>query len=177
MPRHFFRRLALKRDRFRGKWFLAPFDHLLHDHNLWGIRRRTIVPAFAIGIFVGFLPIPGHPLIAALIALAIGVNIPVAALTTFISNPLTMGPMYLLGHRLGLFLLGMEPQPFEFELSFQWLQEKLSNNWQPLVLGCLLLASVASLVGYVILDLLWRASIADYLARKRKRKQKGPTNV
>lgn len=176
MPRRFFRRFAVKRDRFRYQWFLVPFDHLLHDHNLWGIRRRTVVPAFAIGLFIGFLPFPGHPLIAALVALAVGVNIPVAALTTFVSNPLTMGPMYLLGHRLGLFLLGMEPQPFEFELSFQWLQDKFANNWQPLVLGCLLLASAASLIGYVTLDLLWRASIADYLARKRERKRSESVN-
>ena len=43
-------------------------------------------------------------------------------------------------------------------------------GWQPMVLGCVLLGSVAAFVGYVALDLLWRASIADYLARRRKRK-------
>jgi uncharacterized protein (DUF2062 family) len=171
MPRRFFRKFALKRDFFHGSWFMAPFRHLLHDHNLWGVRRRTVVPAFAIGLFVAFMPFPGHPLIAALVALAFRVNIPVAAVTTFVSNPLTMGPMYILGHQVGAAILGLEAQPFEFELSLQWLGQKFANNWQPLMLGCFVLASTAALLGYVGLDLLWRASIADYLARKRERKR------
>jgi len=167
MPRRFFRKLAVKRDFFRGQWYLAPFDHLLQDHNLWGIRRRTVVPAVAIGLFVGYMPFPGHPLMAALLALALRVNIPVAAVTTFVSNPLTMGPMYFLAHRLGRWLLGMQPEPFVFELSFDWLRESFANNWQPLMLGCLLLGSSLALAGYVALDLFWRMTLADYVTRKR----------
>ena len=34
MPRRFFRKFALKRDRFQGQWFLAPFNHMLHDRQL-----------------------------------------------------------------------------------------------------------------------------------------------
>lgn len=167
MPRRFFRKFALKRDLFHGKWYLAPFDHLLHDHNLWGIRRRTVVPAVAIGLFIGYMPFPGHPLMAALTALALRVNIPIAALTTFVSNPVTMGPMYYLAHRLGRYLLGMEPEPFQFELSFAWVKESLVNNWQPMMLGCFLLGALLALIGYVTLDLFWRASLADYVSRKR----------
>ena len=171
MPRHFFRKFAVKRDFFRGQWFLAPFDHLLHDTNLWAIRRRTVVPAFAIGLFVGFMPFPGHPITAALLALAFRVNIPVAALTTFVSNPFTMGPMYFLAYRLGQFLLGLEPAPFEFELSFDWLRESFVNNWQPLMLGCFLLGACLAVIGYFIVDLLWRASLGDYVKRKRQERR------
>lgn len=170
MPRRFFRRFALKRDFFRAKWYLAPFAHLLHDHNLWGIRRRTVVPAFSLGLFVGYLPFPGHPLIAALLAIPLRVNLPVAALTTFVSNPLTMGPMYLLAHRLGRFLLGMEPRPFQFELTFDWIRSSIANTWPPLALGSVLLGSALALAGYILLDLAWRASIADYLSKKRTRR-------
>jgi len=167
MPRRFFRKFALKRDVFRGQWYLAPFRHLLADHNLWGIRRRTVVPACAVGLFIGYLPFPGHPLFAALLALACRVNIPVAALFTFVSNPLTMGPMYYLAHRVGCHLLGIEPRPLAFELSLTWVRESLANNWQPMMLGCFLLGAILSLVGYIVLDLIWRASIADYVTRKR----------
>lgn len=170
MPRRFFRRFAVKRERFRGSWFLAPFDHLLHEPNLWSIRRRTVVPAFALGIAVAFLPFPGHPLVAALLALATRVNIPVAALTTFISNPVTMGPMYFFAHRVGLALLGLPASPLNFELSWAWLRDGFVSNWQPLMLGCLLLGALAALVGFLVLDLVWRWSIADYLARRRERR-------
>jgi uncharacterized protein len=170
MPRRFFRKFALKRDRFQGRWFLAPFAHLLHDTRLWGIRRRNVVPAFSLGLFIAFMPVPGHVLIAALAALALRINIPIAALTTFASNPLTVGPMLFLAYRVGLRLLGTPPQPFQFELTLSWLNDRFLTIWQPLLLGCILLGALAALVGYVALDLLWRASLADYLAAKRRRR-------
>lgn len=170
MPRRFFRKFALKRDRFQGRWFLAPFDHLLHDRRLWGITRRNVVPAFALGLFIAFLPVPGQSFIAALGALALRINVPVAALTTLISNPLTMGPMYFLAYRVGLKVLSLQPQPFAFELSFVWIGDRFLAIWQPLLFGCILLGSLAALTGYFALDLLWRASLADYIAAKRRRK-------
>lgn len=175
MPRRFFRKFALNREFFHARWYLAPFSHLLHDTNLWGIRRRTVVPAVAIGLFIGYMPFPGHPIWATLVALAFRVNIPIAALTTFVSNPLTMPAMYYLAHRLGRYLLGMEPKPFEFELSLAWVTESFVNNWQPMMLGCCLLGATLALVGYVTLDLIWRASIADYAQKKRLTRRRGKT--
>ena len=170
MPRRFFRKFALKRDHLHGRWYFAPFNHLLHDTRLWSIRRRTVVPALSMGLFIAFLPVPGHMLIAALGALALRINIPVAVLTTFVSNPLTVGPMFFVSYRLGQKLLALQPQPFGFEISFHWLTGQFLTIWQPLLLGCILLGSLAALVGYVVLDLLWRASLADYLALRRRRK-------
>jgi uncharacterized protein (DUF2062 family) len=170
MPRRFFRKFALNRERLRKLWFVEPFDHLLHDPDLWGIRRRSVVPAFSLGLFIACMPIPGHPLIAALLAIPLRVNVAVATVTTFISNPLTMGPLYFSAYWLGRALLGLEPQPFEFELSLSWLGDQFLHIWQPMMLGCVLLGSCSAFVGYVSLDLLWRASIADYLAKRRKRK-------
>jgi uncharacterized protein (DUF2062 family) len=171
MPRRFFRRFALNRERLRRLWFVAPFDHLLHDPDLWGIRRRSVVPAFALGLFIAFMPVPGHALIAGLLAIALRINVAVAAVTTFVSNPLTIGPMFFFAYKLGRILLGLEPQPFIFELSLSWLGNQFLLIWQPMVLGCVLLGSISAFVGYVALDLLWRASIADYLAARRKRKK------
>lgn len=169
MPRRFFRKFALKRERFHGRWYFAPFDHLLHDPNLWGIRRRSVVPAFSLGLFIAFMPIPGHPLLAALAALALGVNIPVAAITTFASNPLTMGPMFFFAHRLGHRLLDLQGEPLPFELSLEWLTGRFLTIWQPLLLGCILLGTLAALAGYIVLDLFWRASLVDYLEARRRR--------
>jgi len=150
-------------------WFVEPFNHLIHDPDLWGIRRRSVVPAFSLGLFVAFMPIPGHALIAGLLALPLRINVAIAAVTTFVSNPLTIGPMFFFAYRVGRYLLGQEPQPFQFELSLSWLGNQFLLIWQPMVLGCVLLGSIAAFAGYVALDLLWRASIADYLARRRGR--------
>jgi uncharacterized protein (DUF2062 family) len=153
----------------RRLWFIAPFDHLLHDPDLWGIRRRSVVPAFSLGLFVAFMPIPGHALIAGLLAIPLRVNVAIAAVTTFVSNPLTIAPMFIFAYKLGRTLLGLEPQSFSFELSLSWLGNQFLQIWQPMVLGCVLLGSISAFIGYVALDLLWRASIADYLAARRDR--------
>ncbi len=127
------------------------------------------MPAFALGLFIAYLPFPGHVLAGIVFAMLLRVNVPVSAITTLISNPVTMGPMYYAGFELGRILLGMPPGPFEFEMSFAWLGERLASIWQPLLLGCLLLGTTLALLGYVVLDLVWRASIWDYLARRRRR--------
>jgi hypothetical protein len=161
----------MKRDHARTQWYLSPFEHLLHDPNLWGIRRRTVVPAFSLGLFIAYLPFPGHMVTAALLALALRVNIPVAIVSTWVINPLIMGPAYYLAYEVGSILLRRTPRPFEFELSFAWLIDGFVHVWQPLLLGCVLLGAILSLVGFVALDLLWRASISGYLAKRRRRRK------
>ena len=174
MPRRFFRKFAIKRHQFGDRWFLSPFRHLMQDHRLWSIRHKTVVPAVALGIFIGFMPFPGHPVWASLAALARRVNIPIAALATFVSNPLTMGPMYFLAYRFGAWLLDVERKPFEFEMSFDWVTHTFVNIWQPMLLGCVILGATASLLSYVILDLLWRSSLGSYKSRKRRMRNKDP---
>ena len=162
----------MKRDHVRTQWYLAPFGHLLHDPKLWGLRRRTVVPAFALGLFVAYMPFPGHMITAALLAMALRINIPVAIVSTWVINPLTMGPPYYLAYEVGNTLLRRTPGPFEFELSYAWLIDGFVAVWQPLLLGCVLLGAILSLVGFMALDLLWRASIWDYLKRRRARRLK-----
>jgi uncharacterized protein (DUF2062 family) len=167
MPRRFFRKFTFKRHALSKQWFMTPFSHLLHDHRLWGIQRRRIVPAFALGLFISFLPLPGHTLMAALAALALRINIPVAAVSTWASNPATVVPMCYLSYRIGSWLLGWELQPVSFELSLDWVQNTLVYIWQPMLLGSLLLGSLAALLGFISLDGLWRFSISRYKSRKR----------
>lgn len=168
MPRHFFRKFAIKRHEVGDSWLLSPFRQLIHEPRYWGIRRRTVVPAFATGLFVAFLPFPGHPIVAILIALFLHINIPVAVVTTFVSNPLTMGPMYFVAYQLGARLLDLPAQPFAFEMSFTWVTQTFVNIWQPMLLGCLLLGMLAALAGYAVTDVLWRLSLRDYKSRKRR---------
>ncbi|MDH4126161.1 MAG: DUF2062 domain-containing protein [Gammaproteobacteria bacterium] len=150
---------------------MAPFRHLLHDHSLWSIRRRTVVPAVGLGTFIAFLPIPGHILVAVLGSLWLRCNIPVAALTTFIVNPVTIGPVYLFSYLVGAKLLGLAPVPFNIELSIHWMTTTFLSIWQPLILGCVLVGSIAALTSYVMLDVFWRFSLGEYKTRKRKQRE------
>ncbi len=170
MPRRFFRKFGFKRHKISQQWYLRPVRHLLNNPAYWGIRRKTVVPGFSLGLFIAFTPIPAHTLLAVLMALVLRVNIPATIIGTLLMNPLTLVPMFLLAYRVGLFLLGFEPQPFEPQLSLEWFTHGFINVWQPLLLGCILCGALASLIGFIGLDLLWRASLADYLAARRRRK-------
>ena len=170
MPRRFFRKFAFKRHQLTERRLVAPFRHLMHEQRLWGIRRKTVVPAVAWGVFVGFLPIPGQVLIGILGSILMRCNVPVAALATFVSNPLTIGPMFYFSYRVGADLLGWPPTPFSIELSIDWLTTTFANVWQPLVLGSVFVGAIAALIAFVILDALWRFTIADYKSRKRNRR-------
>ena len=171
MPRRVFKKFAFKRHQIAEQWFMAPFRHMLHDHRLWGIRRRWVVPAFAIGLFVAFMPFPGHTLTAALLALALRVNIPVAAVSTWVSNPATMIVMYPTAYQLGRAILGSPPRDVAFEMSWDWVTHTFVNIWQPMLLGSVLLGTVAAIAGYITLDIFWRLSLADYKNRKRDKRR------
>lgn len=170
MPRRLFKRFALKRHVVARQWFMSPFQHLLHDPRLWSVKRRWVVPAFSVGLFISFLPFPGHTLMGALAALALRINIPIAAVSTWVGNPATMGPMYYLAYKLGAKILGQQEQTFGFELSWNWVSNTFVTIWQPMLLGCLLLGLASALVGYITLDFLWRLSIGNYKNRKRKKR-------
>ena len=150
---------------------MSPFRHLLHDHRLWSMRRKTVVPAFALGLFVSFMPFPGHFMFAALCALMFRINIPAAALTTFIVNPLTMYPLFRFSYRVGAYLLSIQPGPPSFELSLNWMTHTFVAIWKPMLLGGALVGAVAALLGYVILDILWRYSVASYKSKKRNKRR------
>ena len=169
MPRRFFRKFAFKRHELSERWFMTPFRHFLHDHRYWGIRRKTVVPAFSWGVFVAFLPIPGHMIIAALGGLVLHCNLPVAVLATFVVNPLTIGPIYYFTYRVGAALLSIEPGPLKIELSIEWITNTLASVWQPLLLGSIFVGAIAALIGYMFLDVLWRYSVADYKTKKQRR--------
>ena len=168
MPRQFFRKFALKRHELSEKWFMAPFRRVIHDQRLWGISRKTVVPAFSWGAFLACMPFPGQPFFAVLGSWVLRINIPVAVLVTLTSNPVTMGPLYYLAYRVGSYLLRLPVKPFEMEFSINWITTTFLDVWQPLLLGCILLGAIVSLVAYIVLDVLWRESVRRYKARKRR---------
>ena len=54
------------------------------------------------GLFIAFMPIPGHMIVAIMAALLLRVNIPVAAMAVWVTNPLTVVPIFYLAYRLGV---------------------------------------------------------------------------
>ena len=115
-----------------------------------------------------------------LLAVPLKKNLPVALLTTLYTNPFTIVPLYLVAYAYGRFLLPGEQarhaEPFEFDWSN--FAESLSGlgAWmlalgKPLAVGLVALASTLALLGYLAVQLAWRAYVvAAWRARARRRR-------
>src|SRR5690606_19467030 len=134
MPMRFLRRLSPRRRDLTHRWFLRPFGAVLHDPALWRLDRHGAARALALGLFIGWLPIPLQMTVAAWLALVLRVHLPLAVVAVWISNPVTTVPMLYFAYRLGLVLLGIEPGTFGFEPDLGWILSELHRIWQPLLL-------------------------------------------
>lgn len=159
MPRKTLKRLLPRPDKMKAHKSLQMFGYLLHQNQLWHLHRRSASVACAIGLFCAFVPIPFQMVLAAAIAIFCRVNLPLSVALVWLSNPLTMPPLFYGCYLLGTLLLGTPSQPFDFELSFEWLGNKLVYIWEPFLLGCFVVATVSAILGYVGMQLIWRYSV------------------
>src|SRR5579864_6645805 len=163
MPRKFLNRLLPDQEaihrRLHGKWYMRPFDLLLHEPALWHVGRRGTAQAMAMGVMICCLPIPGHMLLAVLGALYFRANMPLALAAVWVNNPLTFGPIYYFGYKLGSWLLHHRPHPFPEQLTLIWMWSEIRYIWAPLWLGCLMEGALFALIAYFSMDVAWRVSI------------------
>ena len=173
MPRNFLKRFLPAPHKMReDKVFRRFLGGWLHDPNIWHLNRHSVSGAFAIGLFMAFLPFPlGQTLMAASAAIFFRVNMPLAAALVWITNPVTMGPVYLLAIKLGEWILGTPISISHFELSVGWLSEEFVTIWKPLATGCMVFSVVAAALGYSGIHLLWRVYVLHKLRKKRLRRR------
>jgi hypothetical protein len=155
-------------------WFLRPFDFLLSHPIYFSAARRPVCGALWIGLFVGCLPMPGQTILAVFAALLFRVNIPVAAITIWISNPLTFGPIFYLGYRIGAIVLNIPPEAFPAEFEMDWVLEQAALRWKPLLLGSVLLGMSLASVTYLVVSAVWHQLT---IQRYRRRHQRSIGNI
>ena len=140
---------------------------LLHDANLWHLNRHSVAGAVAVGLFFCYIPIPLQMLQAAILAIILRVNLPISVSMVWVTNPFTIPPMFYLAYAVGAWLLGVEPQTFQFEFSLNWIFTELGARWRPFLVGCLIMASISAIIGYFTTHLLWRLHLVQRI-KKRK---------
>ena len=168
--RSFFKRLLPEPHRIRDNRHLRYFGDLLHDPSIWHLNRRSAAGGIAIGLFCAFIPLPVHMIVAAAFAILLRVNLPLAVVLTWITNPLTFAPVFYFAYQVGSWLLHEPVLNIDFEFSIQWVQEIFVNIWEPLLLGCVILAVLSSLTGYFATILLWRILLLRQWSGRKTRK-------
>jgi hypothetical protein len=149
---------------------LRLFGRLLHNPQLWHLHRDSVAKAVSLGLFIAFVPFPSQMFLAAITAIVCQCNLPIAVAMVWITNPLTIPPIFYATYRLGAWLLHEPPQPMELHFSLEWLLESLGSIWVPLLLGSFLTGLVSAVLGYVLVQLLWRLHVVHcWQTRKLKR--------
>jgi uncharacterized protein len=171
MPRGLFRKITPRSETLRTHWLLKPFSRFFHDPRLWSLQRRTVTPAFGAGLAICFVPLPIHIPLAAMTAIFCRIHIPTIMVSLLIANPVTIVPLYLLAYKVGVIVTGAHPSKFHFQMSWEWVQHGLGPMWKPFLVGCGLTGTLVGLIGYGLLDVLWR-----YNVRKRYRERAGSTS-
>lgn len=172
MFRSFLRRVLPRRQHLDARWYLRPFRALLHDPALWAVHRRGVTRAFALGVFIAFLPITPLqlPLLAG-VTIWWRVNLPVAVVAVFLNNPLTLIQLYYLNYRVGTWLLGREPVGFPETFSLQLIVDQLTKIGAPLFLGAVVVGGLAAAIAYAVTNGLWRLALL-WRFRRRSRRQR-----
>jgi len=170
MPKLIFKKFMPDHDMIKNHKNLQFLGEKLHDPNYWHLNRRSISIAFAVGLLVAWIPVPGQMIIAAIGAICLRANLPVAIALVWVSNPLTIAPLFYSAYRMGLWLMHRPLPDNNFEFSLEWVKSGIGNSWEPFLLGCLILGMTCSMVGYLSINFFWRRRIAKkWHARKQQR--------
>ena len=173
MPKKFIKRYIPDHEKIRNnKQLNKLFGKLLHDPNLLHLNRRSVSMAFFVGLFMSFVPLPSQMIMAAAVAILVRCNLPIAVGLVWISNPVTMPPIFYFAYKVGAWILGTPEHEFHFELSWAWLGSELEAIWQPFLLGCTVSGLVFGLLGFATIRLLWRLHIVTAIKERRKKRLK-----
>jgi len=171
MPRRLFKRYMPDPTRIREHKSLRFLGRLLHDPNLWHLNRHSVSRAMGIGLFAAFMPIPLQMLLAAMLAIAVRGNMPIGVSLVWLTNPVTMPPVFYCSYQIGAWLMQLPPRHLPPELSWEWISGQLSTLWQPFLLGSVVAGIVFGTLAYGLTQLYWRWWVGrQWRLRREKRK-------
>ena len=154
------RRTMPKREQMeRNRW--VPRRVLASE--LWRFTRRSVPRGVALGMLVGIIVPFAQILFAALLSLPVRANVPVAGLTTFITNPFTTPLIWVVAYKVGSWLLHVDAmtlmQPVartmeqtQFDSMLTW----LTGATLVTAFGLVVVAVVSAAVSYLVTSFIWR---------------------
>jgi hypothetical protein len=160
MPKKYVRKFLPTHESIRDHRYIGVLGPALSHPNLWHLNRRSVAGGVAIGMFCGMIPVPIQMVFAAILAVLLRVNLPVALAATWYINPFTIVPLYYLAYKLGTLLTGDAPvvsAPPPVHLS-------LGNvgDWVPMLLGWIDAMGKPFVVGLCTLGVV--LSVGSYFA-------------
>lgn len=151
----------------------------VHQHSLWRFDKHSVAGGVAVGLASGLVPGPFQILSAAVLSGLFKVNLPIALVVTFYTNPFTIVPLYFLAYALGSMVTGESARnidmpdlswnPLDFFHTMRELGDWIMSMGQTLAIGLLMQTVLFSVAGYVLVRVGWRLYTV-YKWRKRKQR-------
>lgn len=175
MPKRTLKKFLPQRHHVVQYRVLKPLADLLHDPNLWHLNRRSTSMACLLGFFWAFIPMPLQMLASAACAVVFRCNLPLSVAIVWITNPLTIPPIYFGTYLFGAWLLNEPPVTRDFEMSMAWVERLATESWIPFLVGSVSAGVIFGVLGWASMQLLWRYSVAtrwkNRLAQRRARRE------
>lgn len=184
MPRHLIRKLTDRLrpavDRVTSSPSVQRFAPALADPDLWHLNRRSTARAVAIGLFCGLIPGPLQVISAIALCLWIRATLPLAVITTFYTNPLTIVPLYLVAYEYGRVFFPASAAAPAFEMLpgtgvadfIPALGAWMIGLGKPLAIGLALLATTLAAAGWVAVRVGWRCHVVWAWRRRARGRQR-----
>jgi uncharacterized protein len=163
---------------------LGIVNRWLYRSNLWHVNRRSASGAFAVGLFMAFIPLPCQMALAAAGAILFQVNLPLSVALVWLTNPLTMPPIFYVTYCLGCWIIQPELLMNGQNFSWIWIKDYLLNwqwittHWQEVVehleaflLGSVLCGASLAFLGYWGIRLFWRYSVSRQWRQRQARRK------
>ena len=156
MPKKMFQRYMPDHRTIREQKCLQCFGKLLHNSALWHLNRHSLARAFLVGLICAFIPVPFQMALAAAGAIMIHANLPISVALVWLTNPITMPPIFYIAYKCGAWLMGLPEQAFNFEASLEWVLSGMASIWQPFLFGCAVMGITSGIIGYFAIKISWR---------------------
>lgn len=165
------------REQMEKSRVIRPFAGRVLRSELWRFTRRSVPRGVALGMLVGIIVPFAQILFAALLSAPVRANVPVAALTTFITNPFTTPLIWAAGYWVGSLLLRLDAAtmvaPVNTAMERTDLQEALvwlTQKGMEMAFGLVVIAVVAAAVSYVVTAWIWRWKVGTKRAAVLRRR-------
>ncbi|SFV55008.1 hypothetical protein MNB_SUP05-5-331 [hydrothermal vent metagenome] len=134
---------------------LRWLNKYINHPSLWNFNRRSISKAFAVGLFCAFTPVPFQMILATIGSIWFLSNLPIAIALVWITNPLTIPPIYYLIYKFGAWILNTEISQTP-SFTTEYIFNTFDKIWQPLLLGSFIVSIVSAILGYGLIQGIYR---------------------
>ena len=166
------------REQMEANRFIRPFAHRVLRSELWRFTRRSVPRGVALGLLVGIIVPFAQILFAALLSAPVRANVPLAALTTFVTNPATTPAIWVAAYWVGSLLLRIDAatvvapvntaiERTDLQRALEW----LTGATLVTAFGLVVIAVVSAALSYLVSVWVWRWMTARKWARRRARRR------